>query len=228
MPEVPPLPSNPAENDGPRIIGATLTIVLLGVLASLLRFYVRLFVVRNFGLDVSVHWSGLQLRAETAAYFAQDVFMVAATLLIVVEEALVIASVRYGAGRHMGDIPPEDIPMGIKLNYITQPLYLFGIYFVKMAVGSMLLRIASVPIYKRLIIGIMVFMTFYTIGCFFVRARNILGAEKMHRPLTWFLRRQSSSSAAIPASSGTHRSKLLAGRRRSCRVFPTPTSPATS
>ncbi|KAL2270522.1 hypothetical protein VTJ83DRAFT_2706 [Remersonia thermophila] len=146
-PDMPPLPSNPAENDGPRILGATLTVTTIAVLTSIARIYVRTNMVRSFGLD--------------------DYFMVFATLLVIVEQGIVIGSVHHGAGRHMGDLAPEDIGMGMKLNFISQPLYLFGICFVKLSAGAMLLRIASVGFYRRLIIGVMVFMSVYTVACFF-------------------------------------------------------------
>lgn len=59
----------------------------------------------------------------------------------------------------------------MKLNFISQPLYLFAICFVKLSVGFSLLRIASTQVYRNLIIGIMGFMLFYIVGCFFVSAR---------------------------------------------------------
>ena len=83
-------------------------------------------------------------------------------------QVVIIPQVRYGAGRHMGDIPPADIGMGLKLNFVTQPMYLVAICVVKLAIGASLLRIASTKFYRYTIISIMGFMTFYTIGCFFV------------------------------------------------------------
>lgn len=75
----------------------------------------------------------------------------------------------------------------MKLNFITQPIYLAGICMVKISVGFFLLRIAVRPMFRRLIISIMgqlnmaphththmttmadlgvtVFMGFYTFGC---------------------------------------------------------------
>jgi hypothetical protein len=82
--------------------------------------------------------------------------------------ALVIAQGQFGAGRHRGDVDPDIYMIGMKLNFISQPTYLFAICFVKLAVGFSLLRIASTKFYRYLIRGIMGFMLFYTIGCFFV------------------------------------------------------------
>lgn len=99
-------------------------------------------------------------------------------------QGLIIPEVRYGAGKHIEYIDPADFGNGLKLNFITQPLYLFAICFVKLSVGFFLLRIAVEPFYRRLIISIMselypkadrgstidtrtAFMSFYTLGCFF-------------------------------------------------------------
>jgi hypothetical protein len=53
----PALPSNPAENDGPRIMGATLAITALALITYIARMCVRLAVVRNLGLDVRTIFS---------------------------------------------------------------------------------------------------------------------------------------------------------------------------
>lgn len=82
---------------------------------------------------------------------------------------LAIAQVIYGGGRHRGDIDPANYTLGMKLNFISQPVYLFGICFVKLSVGCLLLRIASTKFYRTLTMGVMGCMLFYTIGCFFVR-----------------------------------------------------------
>ena len=70
-------------------------------------------------------------------------------------QGLVIPEVRYGAGRHIEYIDPVHFGLGMKLNFITQPLYLFAICFVKLSVGFFLLRIAVEKFYRRLIITVM-------------------------------------------------------------------------
>jgi len=144
---MPPLPSNPAENAAPRIIGATMTVTMLAFITYSARMYARIFMVRNVGLD--------------------DYFMSLAMALAIAGEGLIWASTVYGAGRHMGDIPIEHISTALRINFISQPVYLIAICVVKLAVGSTLLRIASTSMYRRIILGIMGFMSFYTIGCFF-------------------------------------------------------------
>merc|ERR1712000_334950 len=100
--------------------------------------------------------------------FGWDDAMMALTMLTSLAGCgVAVASIPYGAGRHRGDIPPDDFQTGMKLNFISQPIYLFAICFVKLAVGCSLLRIASTKFYTWLISGIMGFMLFYTIACFF-------------------------------------------------------------
>ena len=73
-------------------------------------------------------------------------------------EGVVWGSVVNRAGRHLGDIPLRNLGTGLKLNFISQALYLTAICLVKLTVGAMLLRIASVPFYKRLVVCLMVFV----------------------------------------------------------------------
>lgn len=50
-PNLPPLPSNPDENAGPEILGATLSTTSLAFLTVIARFYVRGFIVKALGWD---------------------------------------------------------------------------------------------------------------------------------------------------------------------------------
>ena len=81
---------------------------------------------------------------------------------------LAITQVQHGGGQHRGDVPEDVYITGMKLNFISQPTYLYAICFVKLSVGCSLLRIASTKFYRYTILGIMGFMLFYTTGCFFV------------------------------------------------------------
>ncbi|KAB5578896.1 hypothetical protein GE09DRAFT_563600 [Coniochaeta sp. 2T2.1] len=142
-----PLVSNPAEDDGPRILGATLTVTIVALITVATRLYVRFGMIRNFGWD--------------------DGLMTFAMLLSASAQGVVIAQISHGGGRHIGDVDPAIFMTGMKLNFITQPMYLINICVVKLSVGSSLLRIASTKFYKTLILSVMGFMAFYTIGCFF-------------------------------------------------------------
>jgi hypothetical protein len=77
------------------------------------------------------------------------------SLQCVVGQALIIPEVQSGAGRHKPFINEADFAHGVKLNFITQPLYLFAICSVKISIGFFLLRVAVRKIYRQIIIGIM-------------------------------------------------------------------------
>lgn len=97
--------------------------------------------------------------------------MTFAMALSLAGQALIIPEVYYGGGQHIGDVPPADLSIGLKLNFFTQPLYLICICVVKLAVGSALLRIAAQRAYTIVISGLMIFMSSYATACFFVRTR---------------------------------------------------------
>ncbi|KAH8732978.1 hypothetical protein GQ44DRAFT_781737 [Phaeosphaeriaceae sp. PMI808] len=144
----PTIPFRPNENQGPAILGATLAFTIFALLTVIARLYVRIRMIRNVGWD--------------------DYVMVSTMVLCIAGQCIIIPEVYYGAGKHLEYIfPPTHISVALKLNFITQPLYLFAICLVKVSVGLFLLRIAVQPFYRKLIIGIMSFMSFYTIGCFF-------------------------------------------------------------
>jgi hypothetical protein len=54
----------------------------------------------------------------------------------------------------------------MKLNFVSQGMLQWGVCVVKLSVGCALLRIATQKRWRWPIIGIMVFMVIYTIGCF--------------------------------------------------------------
>ena len=141
----PPLPSNPAENDGARIAAATLTVTVAAFITYLARIYARLILVRNTGWD--------------------DYFMTLAMAVSISGEGVIWGSVANGAGQHLGDIPLQSLGAGLKLNFISQAIYLIAICVVKLTVGAMLLRIASTALYRRLIISLMVSMGLWTTMC---------------------------------------------------------------
>ncbi|CAG7565236.1 unnamed protein product [Fusarium equiseti] len=157
------IPSNPNENGAADILGSTLFVVCLATVVVLARFYVRVFIIRGTGWD--------------------DAFMLLTMAMNWAGEGVVIASVAYGAGRHIGDVDPAVFQTGMKLNFITQPIFLIAICVVKLSVGCALLRIASTKFYRWLILGIMIFMSIYTIGCFFTVVLQCTDLRALWDPL---------------------------------------------
>ncbi|KAK4212791.1 hypothetical protein QBC37DRAFT_317662 [Rhypophila decipiens] len=140
-----PLPSNPDDNAGPLILAATLIVTTAALITYIARVYARIFVVRNAGLD--------------------DYFMTLAIGLAISGQGVIWGSIANGAGKHMGDVPPEQLGIGLKLNFVSQAIYLVALCVVKLSVGAMLARVAVLPIYRRIILGLMTFMTLWTITC---------------------------------------------------------------
>jgi hypothetical protein len=48
------LPVRPNENEGPTILGATLTVTIAAFITLIARMYVRIKMIRNVGWDVSI------------------------------------------------------------------------------------------------------------------------------------------------------------------------------
>ncbi|CZR50150.1 related to integral membrane protein [Phialocephala subalpina] len=79
---------------------------------------------------------------------------------------IIIPEVLNGAGRHIVYLDPVKATTGLKLNFATQPIYLWAITIVKVSIALFLQRIAPNKIYKRWLWGIIVFLIAYTFACF--------------------------------------------------------------
>lgn len=150
--------------------GATLATTALAVLVLGTRIYVRVRMITSFGAD--------------------DILMTVSTALAVVLQAVIVVECKNGHGRHIGDVPPENYTVGLKYNFISQPIVFVCTNMVKISIGAALLRIAATRFWKGLIWSIIGFMVFYTIGALFVSpplqlcrssASPALNAEADHR-----------------------------------------------
>ncbi len=68
---------------------------------------------------------------------------------------VVVVQVMHGAGRHLAYLEPSKAATGLMFNFISQPIYLWAIAFVKISIGFFLLRIAPTKAYRRFVIGAM-------------------------------------------------------------------------
>ncbi|KAI8960345.1 hypothetical protein F5Y11DRAFT_330303 [Daldinia sp. FL1419] len=143
-----PLPGadQPDENRGPQIAGAVVSTTIAALIVVCARMFVRLRMIRSMGTD--------------------DYVMIVGMLLSLVGMGIVIAQVHYGAGRHAAYLDPEVNRLGLKLNFISQPIYLWAIPIVKVSVGFFLIRISPSVYYKRILQGVMTFLMAYTFVCF--------------------------------------------------------------
>ncbi|KAK8076274.1 hypothetical protein PG994_003546 [Apiospora phragmitis] len=135
---LPPPPPPPDVNRGPEILAVTGTLVAATLCVVLLRLWVRLRLVRQLGWD--------------------DFFVAAAMALLLAEMMVIVPEVRYGAGRHRQYIqPPEHIPIGLHLNFATQPMCLVALTLTKVSVGVFLVRLAPTRNYRVFIHAIIAF-----------------------------------------------------------------------
>lgn len=122
-------PPPPDVNRGPEILAVTGTLVGVTLCVVLLRLWVRVRMVRQLGWD--------------------DFFVAAAMLLLFAEMMIIVPEVHYGAGRHWQYIqPPEHIPIGLHLNFATQPMCLVALTLTKVSLGVFLLRLAPTRNYR--------------------------------------------------------------------------------
>ncbi|KAF8858680.1 hypothetical protein BDZ45DRAFT_651041 [Acephala macrosclerotiorum] len=133
-------------NRGPAILGATITVTILAFASVCARMFVRVKMIRSTGPD--------------------DYVILFAMLLSLVGIGIVIPEVQNGAGRHIAYIEPAKAKLGLELNFITQPLYLWAITIVKCSIALFLLRIAPTKFFRRLLWGIMIFLIVYTFAAF--------------------------------------------------------------
>jgi hypothetical protein len=61
------LPVRPNENQGPTILGATMTVTIAALITMIARLYVRIRMIRNVGWDVSIPVRGEGLLTDFAA-----------------------------------------------------------------------------------------------------------------------------------------------------------------
>ena len=76
-----------------------------------------------------------------------------------------IPQVHYGTGRHFAYFhDPEKVSRGLYYNFISPPINIMGVFFVKVSIGLFLLRVTSSSFFRKLIWSMQVFMVVYTIG----------------------------------------------------------------
>ncbi|KAK6082980.1 hypothetical protein SCUP515_02214 [Seiridium cupressi] len=97
---------------------------------------------------------------------ADDWVMISAMTLSLAGLGIVIPEVMNGAGRHTAYLDPEMNRFGLKLNFFTQPIYVWAIPLVKVSVGLFLLKISPNLLYRRILQGIILFLMVYTFASF--------------------------------------------------------------
>ncbi|KAH7379961.1 hypothetical protein BKA64DRAFT_765615 [Cadophora sp. MPI-SDFR-AT-0126] len=146
----------PDHNRGPAIIAAATITTIIALATTLVRLWVRAFMVRSVGPD--------------------DYVIIGAMGLSFTGWLIIIPQVIHGAGRHVAYLDPEEVEIGLKLNFVTQPIYLIATTASKVSIALFLLRIASTKSFKRFLWGLLSFMILYTLVALltlFFQCRNL-------------------------------------------------------
>jgi len=79
--------------------------------------------------------------------------------------ACVLLGIKYGTGRHLSDIPPEDVPQGLHYWWLCEIFYTLTTVFIRLSIAVFLLRICITRTHRFTIYGtlglVLGFSTFY-------------------------------------------------------------------
>jgi hypothetical protein len=131
--------TNPSEVRGPAIVILTLIFVPLLVILVALRTYTRLRLSKNFGAD--------------------DIAIVAALFPTMGCAVLALLAVlHYGCNRHVWDVPPDQLELGLKYVIAVEVLFCIACSLTKLSMLLLILRVlaAGSTILRRLSITVMV------------------------------------------------------------------------
>ncbi|PMD23437.1 hypothetical protein NA56DRAFT_701730 [Hyaloscypha hepaticicola] len=147
----------PVAGRGPQVAGVAGLFLALSTIAIVLRCYCRAVVVKSFGID---DWSAL-----------------IAWILFVFFCTFAIAGVHHGTGQHSYNLPPAEIPVGLKWWWACEPVYVLSNMALKLSIGVMLLRIAVSRIHKIIIWTTVVILELYSLGFFLLFVMQCLPSE---------------------------------------------------
>ncbi|KAL7916825.1 hypothetical protein GGI35DRAFT_49796 [Trichoderma velutinum] len=133
-------------NRGPQLIAVIAVLLVFSLTAIILRCYVRISLVKAFGVD--------------------DYLMVFAMITFILFCAVALTGVHYGTGRHYWDLEPEDIQEALKYWYFCYIWYCVTMILTKISIGYFLLRITVERIHTW-IIGTVMLLTVVTGIIFF-------------------------------------------------------------
>ncbi|KAH8673681.1 hypothetical protein BX600DRAFT_212667 [Xylariales sp. PMI_506] len=147
------------DDRGPVIFGVAVALLAVSAVTVALRCYVRVRLLHVFRWE---DWMALATLGFFAFYCA-----------------CVFESVRYGAGKHITDVPTEYIPISFELRWIGEIAYIFTSIFVKFTVGLFLLRICSHKWQRAVIWAVLAVVILFNIF-------YLLIAILQCRPITYF------------------------------------------
>ncbi|KAH9881933.1 hypothetical protein J1614_001104 [Plenodomus biglobosus] len=119
------------DNRGPELVAVCSVFVSLAFIATVLRIYVRTFIVKAFGWD--------------------DGFMVLALCSHVMFATCAIGGVHYGTGRHMDTLTNEEIFKAMRYWWLCYIAYCWSMIASKISIGLFLLRVTVKTVHKYII-----------------------------------------------------------------------------
>ncbi|CRK40608.1 hypothetical protein BN1723_004857 [Verticillium longisporum] len=109
------------ENRGPTLQAVAVSLLVAAIISILLRCYVRIFLIKNFGVD--------------------DYFMGVAMVFFALFVTFVLVGIKYGTGRHHWDLETADEQKAMRAWWFCYLWYCLSMIASKISIGYFLLRI---------------------------------------------------------------------------------------
>ncbi|KAH7113058.1 hypothetical protein EDB81DRAFT_735044 [Dactylonectria macrodidyma] len=136
------------DNRGPPLQRVCYAMVVIALVSALLRFYVRLRIVRSFGVD--------------------DWFMLGGLVSFCLFVASSLLGVHFGAGRHILEILDDDRQHAIQCWWFCYLWYCLTMTATKVSIAHLLLRLVVRRLHSWIIYGVLILNIFSGIAFFFI------------------------------------------------------------
>ncbi|KAJ0165375.1 hypothetical protein CTA2_11473 [Colletotrichum tanaceti] len=159
------------ENRGPQLVAVGITLVTAAVIATVLRCYVRLFLVKNFGVD--------------------DWCMLGAIAGFILFVSCALTGVHYGTGRHRKNLGDEDWESAMMYWWYCYLWYCLAMIASKVSIGYFLLRITVRKVDVWIIYTVMMLTVCTGVVFFFV---TLLQCQ----PISYFWNKRTQDGHCVP------------------------------
>ncbi|KKY15728.1 putative integral membrane [Diplodia seriata] len=119
----------------PQFFRILVAMIILATIATALRVYVRIKIVKSFGKD--------------------DYLMVAALLCFIMFTTCALGGIRYGTGQHMSELTPENSMKALRYWWLCYAAYTSTMMLAKTSIGFFLLRVTIERVYIWIIYAAM-------------------------------------------------------------------------
>ncbi|KAI9147004.1 Satratoxin biosynthesis SC3 cluster protein [Paramyrothecium foliicola] len=133
---------------GPEFVGVVVAFLVLAILTTAGRCYVRFSIVKAFGTD--------------------DWFMIVALAFFITHSTWALLGVKYGTGRHFADLTHGNISKAMMFWWYCYSGYTATMIALKISIAVFLLRIAVERIHKMIIYGALVATTVPSVAFIFI------------------------------------------------------------